>query len=229
MIDTILVPQGAEYKAVCKGLSRVAISAPPVFPIPVGTSAVRKFLKNWLQSGHLSHFQQPLVLLMGLCGSLSLQHNVGDVVLYQSCIYLCSNNNPKTLLCDSKLTTKLQSKLQKKAFMGIGLTSDRVISSAQEKLNLGQVYGADVVDMEGFAALEVLSQEGVAVAMLRVVSDDAHHNIPDLSHAFNADGSLQPLPVAISLLRQPIAATRLISGSLRGLRVLRHIIESVNS
>ncbi|MEC4816985.1 MAG: phosphorylase [Scytonema sp. PMC 1069.18] len=229
MIDTILVPQGAEYKAVCKGLSQVAISPPTVFPIPVGTLSVSKFLKDWIQSEHFSHLPQSKVLLMGLCGSLSPRYNVGDIVIYQSCIYPCSNKNKKTLLCDLELTKTLQSKLQKRAFLGVGLTSDRVISSANEKLHLGQVYGADVVDMEGFAALEILSQAGVAVAMMRVVSDNTHHNIPDLSHAFNANGSLQPLPLAICLLRQPIAATRLISGSLRGLRVLRHITESVGN
>lgn len=107
--------------------------------------------------------------------------------------------------------------------MGIGLTSDRLIYAANEKRYLGQVYGADVVDMEGFAALEVLSRFGVAVSMLRVVSDDIHHNIPNLTNAFNPDGSLQARLLAIGLLRQPIAATRLIFGAMRGLQVLQNV------
>jgi hypothetical protein len=77
--------------------------------------------------------------------------------------------------------------------------------------------------MEGFAALEILSQAGVAVAMLRVISDNCHHNIPDLTSAISADGSLQALPLAIAMLRQPIAATRLILGAMRGLEVLQDI------
>ncbi|HEY9727086.1 MAG TPA: hypothetical protein V6D50_11625, partial [Chroococcales cyanobacterium] len=68
-----------------------------------------------------------------------------------------------------------------------------------------------------------LSQVGAAVAMLRVVSDDCHHDIPDLSPALSADGSMRPLPMAIAFGRQPIAATRLITGALRGLRVLEDV------
>jgi hypothetical protein len=48
--------------------------------------------------------------------------------------------------------------------------------------------------------------------MLRVVSDDSKHDIPNLTSAINSDGSLQPLPLAITMIRQPIAATRLIRG-----------------
>jgi hypothetical protein len=76
--------------------------------------------------------------------------------------------------------------------------------------------------MEGYAALQVLSELGIAVAMLRVISDDVRHNIPNLTNAFD-DGSLQTFPLAMGLLRQPIAATRLVSGSLRGLRVLQDL------
>jgi nucleoside phosphorylase len=88
--------------------------------------------------------------------------------------------------------------------------SDRLIWSAAEKRHLGR--GVDVVDMEGFAALEFFLPQGVPTAMLRVVSDDEHHDIPDLTPAFNSDGSLQPL-----------AATRLIRGSLVGLKVLEQV------
>jgi hypothetical protein len=103
------------------------------------------------------------------------------------------------------------------------LTSDRLIWSAAEKCELGKIYTAEVVDMEGFAALKVLGQAGIAVAMVRVVSDDCHHNLPDLTAALSLDGALQPLPLALGLLRQPIAAARLIRGALRGLQVLQRV------
>jgi hypothetical protein len=63
--------------------------------------------------------------------------------------------------------------------------------------------------------------------MLRVISDNCHHNIPDLSSALSSDGSLQTLPLAIGLLRQPLAATRLILGALRGLKVLQDVTTSL--
>ncbi|MBG1270431.1 phosphorylase family protein, partial [Nostoc sp. WHI] len=103
------------------------------------------------------------------------------------------------------------------------LTSDRVIWSAAEKRRLGETLAADVVDMEGFTALEFFNSAGVAVAILRVVSDDCHHDIPDLTPAINSDGSLRPLPLAMGLLRQPLAATRLIRGSLKALKMLKQV------
>ncbi|MBV9388464.1 MAG: hypothetical protein JOZ78_18730 [Chroococcidiopsidaceae cyanobacterium CP_BM_ER_R8_30] len=59
--------------------------------------------------------------------------------------------------------------------------------------------------------------------MVRVVSDSCHHNIPDLTSAISPSGSLQPLPLALRLIRQPIAGTRLIRGALRGLQVLQQV------
>ncbi len=104
-----------------------------------------------------------------------------------------------------------------------GLTSDRPIWSAQEKGKLGQIYDAGVVDMEGFAALEVLTEVGIAVAMVRVVSDDCDRDIPDLTPAIAPDGSLQPFSLALAMLGHPLAAARLIQGSLRGLKVLQQV------
>ncbi|NJM72407.1 MAG: phosphorylase [Scytonema sp. RU_4_4] len=225
LVDAILVAQGPEYKSVCKGLNRLTVPTPPVFPIPMGPSAFTKYLEQWLQAGHLCQHQQPRVLLMGLCGSLSSKYSVGKAVLYRSCIYPGAEEKKTSteLFCDRELTEILQKRLKDRVFTEIGLTSDRLIYSASEKLQLGQAYGADVVDMEGYAALEVLSRLGIAVAMLRVISDDVHHNIPNLTNAFHISGSLQAFPLAMGLLRQPIAATRLVSGSLRGLRILQDL------
>jgi hypothetical protein len=219
-VDAIFVAQGPEYKSVCKGLNRVAVPTPPVFAIPMGPLLFTHYLEKWLQAGHLSNHSQPKVLLMGLCGSLSPRYSIGKALLYRSCIY--PNRKATELLCDMELTKTLQNKLQNRVFTGIGLTSDRLIYSSHEKLQLGQAYNADVVDMEGFAALEVLNHVGIAVAMVRVISDDANHNIPNLTHAFH-QGSLQALPLAMGLVRQPIAATRLVFGSLRGLRILEDL------
>ena len=200
------------------------IPTPSVLPIPVGTLPLTRYLEKLQQDGYFLNQPQPRVLLMGLCGSLSPRYSVGDIVLYQSCSYE-SNTSRLLRLCDPELTTTLYHHLKQRAFLVKALTSDRLIYCATQKRHLGQLYDTDVVDMEGFAALEVLSQAGVAVAMLRVISDDTHHNIPDLSSALSPDGSLQPLPLAIRLIRQPIAAARLIRGALRGLQVLREVTQ----
>ncbi len=266
--QTILVPQGAEYKAVCRGLSRVKPPIPLVVPIPVSPKPVTRYLERWQQAGHFLKYPKPKVLLMGLCGSLSPHYAIGDIVLYQDCVYepnrftpsspqltspptpllqgegsstppfptregglgglgqpYASSIEPTPLsqACDSELTTLLHQKLKERVSLVRALTSDRIIFSAQEKHHLGQLYSTQVVDMEGFAALEVLSQAGMAVAMVRVISDDSHHNLPNLTSALSPDGSLKPLPLAFGMMRQPIAATHLIRGALQGLRVLQEV------
>jgi hypothetical protein len=211
----IIVPQGAEYKAVCRGLSRSTTVKQNVIPIPVGSQAAIRYLQTCQDK---LWNPQTKVLMMGLCGSLRDRFQVGDVVLYDECVY-----ETKVQQCDRSFTAELYTHLQDKVSLVKGLTSDRVVCSAKEKLHLGKISGADVVDMEGFAALEFFQQAGVEVAMLRIVSDDSQHDIPDLTSAINSDGSLQPLPLAMSMIRQPIAATRLIKGSLRGLKVLEEV------
>ncbi|MEH2375889.1 5'-methylthioadenosine/S-adenosylhomocysteine nucleosidase family protein [Nostoc sp.] len=235
-INTILVPQGAEYKAVCRAFRGVNGSIPTVVAIPVGMKPLLKYLHA---SPANAQFLTPKsrVLIMGICGSLSDRYKVGDLVLYQDCLY-----QGKQQECDRTFTAQLHSALltpirlrpsttlrtsSRQAHSPLNLvkalTSDRVIWSAAEKRHLGETLAADVVDMEGFTALEFFNAAGVDVAILRVVSDDCQHNIPDLTSAINSDGSLNPLPLAIGMLRQPLAATRLIRGSLTALKVLEQV------
>lgn len=222
-IQAILVPQGSEYKTVCRGLKRSTASTPLVFPIPIGVSALTKYLKELRQAGHFSSHSQPRVLLMGLCGSLTPRHSIGDIVLYESCVYQSQDTTQLLQACDPTLTAWLYDKLKEKAVLVKALTSDRLVYSAAEKHTLNQLHNAEVVDMEGFATLDVLHQAGVAVAMVRVISDDSQHNLPNLTSAISPDGSLLPLPLAIGMIRQPIAATRLIQGALYGLRALQEV------
>ncbi|WP_373528915.1 phosphorylase [Nostoc sp.] len=225
-IDTILVSQGAEYKAVCRGLSGMTGSIPTVLPIPVGMKPLLKYLQQSQANGKFLAAKSR-VLIMGLCGSLSDRYTVGDIVLYEDCVY-----QGKRQECDRTFTAQLHSALStphSPLNLVKALTSDRVIWSAVEKRRFGETLAADVVDMEGFTALEFFNPPGVAVAMLRVVSDACHHDIPDLTPAINSDGSLRPLPLAIGLLRQPLAATHLIRGSLKALNVLEQVTNLVFS
>ncbi|HEY9669580.1 MAG TPA: phosphorylase, partial [Coleofasciculaceae cyanobacterium] len=173
----ILVPQGAEYKAVCRGLSRVKCPKLQVLPIPVGPKPLAEYLKQWQQSEDYRNDPPLKILVMGLCGSLSPQLVVGDIVVYQGCVGESDAPISGLRSCDEELTTVLHNKLEKQVPVVKALTCDRIIVSAQEKCHLTQLYDTQVVDMEGYAALETLAESGVAVAMLRVISDDSHHNL----------------------------------------------------
>ena len=220
-IDTILVPQGAEYRAVCQGLKQAQLDKIQVKSIPIGVDNLPKLR----QDNSFWRTNPQRVLIMGLCGSLSPAHQVGDAVLYQDCFYSDKNCYFTTsqLSTDRKLTDNIYGGLGSQISLVTALTSNRPICKAREKLSLYRTYPASVVDMEGFAYLQELQQRGIAVAMLRIVSDGATDELPDLSGAIDFQGNLQTLPLAIAAIKQPIAAMRLIGGSLKALKVLRYI------
>lgn len=157
--------------------------------------------------------------MMGVCGGLAPDLAVGDRVLYRCCISAAEEALPCT--CDRGLTEQIHQHLMGQIRVVQAVTCDRVVATPADKQHLAQRFKADVVDMEGFSALSLLQELGVAVAMIRVVSDDSQHAIPDLSSAFDANGSLRPLALTQALVRQPIAGLRLIRGSLRGIQELQ--------
>lgn len=216
MINTILVPQGAEYQAVCRGLKNIA-PQPDVLPIPIGIIPVTSYLQQWQQNQSLPQ----TVLVVGLCGSLSPDYQIGDIVLYEECLDWHGAREQ----CDRTLTAQIRQHISKQLPLVKSLTSDRPISSVQEKQKLALSSQADVVDMEGLAILANLPTK---VAMLRVISDDCVQDLPDLSKAISSEGALLPLPLTLAMLRQPLAAMRLIDGSLKSLRVLEEAIASLH-
>ncbi|GAB4226021.1 MAG: hypothetical protein Kow0049_04660 [Stanieria sp.] len=220
-VDLIFVPHGAEYQAVKRGLKQTKTDI-KLLSIPMGGEAVAKYYqqlknKSWQDSVNR-------VLILGLCGSLSSQEQVGDVVLYQDCLFVSNSSSSEKQIyrTDTQLTNLIASQLTTKFSLVRGVTCDRIITKVEEKLSLAKLYQADVVDMEGVAILEALSN--CSVAILRVVSDDCRYNLPDLNYAFDRDrGKLRTIPLTVTLLFQPQAAVRLIQGATKGLKVLQQI------
>ncbi len=220
-IPTILVVQGAEYQAVCRGIRKVG-ATPQVIPLPIGQAPVQIFLESQLQQGLIADRSQMLV--MGLCGSLRSDYSIGDQVVYQQVLSL-SRTGLSTELnidrCDPQLTALLQQRLNLKLVKA--WSSDRFIHSVQTKQHLGQAYDADVVDMEGAAVFTALAEIGAAVTMLRVVSDGCDDELPNLSGAISPSGRLMPQALLRAMLRQPIGSLRLMRGIWIGLKVLENV------
>jgi len=204
--DAVLVPQGAEYQAVARACQ--GYPGPSIIAVPAGAALGPRL--ETLLSGQ--SWQR--LLIMGLCGSLDPRFGLGSVVIYQACIGL----DGQTETCDPDLRLELGRVLPNAEVLA--LTSARVVSLAREKRQYHAQFGAQVVDMEGQVALKVLTRHGIAVAMVRVVSDDSEHDLPDLNAAFTPQGGLQPLALAQALLKSPMAGLRLVHGSLQALRVL---------
>jgi hypothetical protein len=207
----ILVPQGAEFQAVRRGLRRSQNTQPILSAIPIGIAPVTQVLAK-LETAK-PHSQ---VLVMGLCGSLANDLAVGDVVVYESCQGLnLVGLNQQEWPC--QVMEVPNSKIVR------GVTTDRVITQITEKQKLHQITGGDVVDMEGIAILQFFQPLGIPVSIVRVVSDDLSGDLPDLGGAIDPNGHLKPFPLGLKLLQQPRSAWRLIDGSMRGLSRLEKL------
>jgi hypothetical protein len=234
-IDAILVPQGSEFNAVKQGLMSLKPSqpSPPSQPsklqtlqaIPVGPEPLRAFLRNWHPAQPLN--QPPRVLVMGLCGALTPTLKVGDAVLYDTCTDGIVPDYGSIQSCDVKVCKEILQKFAQDGMHSLAhvraLTTAAVVFRAVDKAALAETSGAEVVDMEGWVALNDLRRRGMVVAMVRVVSDDCHHDLPDLSAAFSPTGQLLPLPLALGMVQRPRGALRLIRGSLTGLKKLEQL------
>jgi hypothetical protein len=222
-VCAIFVPQGAEFKSVQRGLNRRTQSSIALYAIPMGPQPVHAYLQQWQHTELQSLGDSPSVLLMGLCGSLVPELGIGDRVLYRSCLDAQGIDSVPQLDCDEPLLKTLQERLGKTVTIVTSLTCDRMVHRATEKQALSLRYGTQVIDMEGHAFLSTFQSLGVAVNMLRVVSDDALHDLPDLSAAITDTGTLKPMALAATMIREPQNALRLIQGSLKGLKQLEQI------
>jgi nucleoside phosphorylase len=211
----ILVPKGAEYQAITKNFPQNHQNHNwQISPTPIGCNAVGKYLQSL---DHLQQYQQ--VIVMGLCGSLNPQLKVGDIVVYGSCMY-----QSQSLKCSPLSINTAKSPVKSLIkFTVQALTSDRPIYLAAEKQTLYKTTQADVVDMEGYVVLEFFKKLNIPVGMIRVVSDDAGYDLPNLDQAIDRDGNLKPLELAIAFTKNPIAAIRLIRGSLKSLQILSEV------
>ncbi|MCM1984147.1 5'-methylthioadenosine/S-adenosylhomocysteine nucleosidase family protein [Lyngbya confervoides] len=225
-IDVILVPKGEEFKAVQRGVERALATfsdsqAIKIVALPVGPGPVGRFMQTWMASMSVNcDDHRPTVILMGLCGGLQSSLPVGQAVLYEHCLDGTRSQISAEIPCSTQLFSTLSNILGDRVTIVTGVTCDRVISRAAQKQQLAQTHAADVVDMEGVVALTCLRDQGYEVGMVRVVSDNARGDVPDLNHAFDAQGNLRPSKLAGQFLKQPLGALRLIRGSLKALAVL---------
>lgn len=226
-IGTILVPQGIEYQTVWRAMGDIT-AKPSILAIPVGIDPLTAYLRTQAQFPEFLNSLSKGVLVMGLCGSLTSQYGVGQGVLYDGCGYV-KGNQWQWEGCDSALNDQIQTILADKVVRVKGISCDRVISSAVEKKRLAQKYSVDMVDMEGFAILRFCNARKIPCTMLRVISDDCTQALPDLSVAFEEQGQLNSVKLAVMMLKAPFASLRLIQSSLNALQQLKRITHHLKS
>jgi nucleoside phosphorylase len=182
---TMLVPRGAEADAV-----RRARPAARVVELPAGAASARA----------LPEFEDgETVVVMGLCGGL-WRLKAGDVAIYARVV-----DAAHTIHLEPDLIDELTGALPR-AVVANACTTRRVITTVDARTALAQRFNADVVDMEGTHLAEALGARGVRFAMVRVVSDDAGRDLPPIEDAIDAQGRMQPMPVALAFAKKPLAA-----------------------
>jgi adenosylhomocysteine nucleosidase len=84
------------------------------------------------------------------------------------------------------------------------LTVDRVVLRATEKVELHSSYQADLVDMESSAVAAICHEKLVRFLSIRVISDDAHRDLPDeVAAIMNPSGSYRVGATLRSVWRRP--------------------------
>ncbi|GAC1309890.1 MAG: hypothetical protein NVSMB19_23860 [Vulcanimicrobiaceae bacterium] len=219
MIDTIFVPRGSEERAVRKAVARAG-SHVRIVITGIGPLAGERAAREALAGPTLD-----AALVTGLCGVLSPAFAVGDTLVYSE---LAHAHEPPVVL-DPALAQSVSERLPD-ALTGIrAIASERVVTTAREKLQLGERYRAQAVDMESRAIVQRLSERRIGVCVARVASDGVFDDLPELDRALDGSGGIDGFALALAMLRRPLAGARLARNGSRALAALERTVFAIVS
>jgi hypothetical protein len=210
--DAIVVPRGAEARAVERGWPT---PRPPLIAVPAGAAAASALTGVELAEVGLTNAGRVrTALVLGVCGALDPGLRIGDAVVYSRIVDGC-----EIIELDRELMAACAG-LFACAPLGVAVVP-RVVSRVTEKAAIRAATGAAVIDMEAASVARALHQIGMRVAMVRVVSDDALGELPNLNSIYNTSGALRPIALAFALLRAPGRSVVFIVHALNALRALQ--------
>lgn len=171
-----------------------------------------------------------LALVCGFAAGLSPAVQVGDVVLYDRC--LSAGEEAGECHVDPSWIRVIQRVLNRTGISlarCTGLTIDRVLTTADEKIVLGRRFSAQAADMESYHILRGMQKLAVPALVLRAISDDVTQTVPNLDLAIDEAGGLQISRLLRLFLRRPLPAARLARTSWRAADSLRRAVHSILS
>ena len=140
-------------------------------------TSLRKFLEKNLPK---------LVLTCGFAGGLNPELETGDVV------FMTGYPALEERLADADAT------------LANFFTAPRIATTVAEKKKLREETGADVVEMESGAILAVCRESRIPCAMVRVISDAAHEDLPlDFNKLSRPDMSLHYGKLFLAIAKSP--------------------------
>jgi adenosylhomocysteine nucleosidase len=159
----------------------------------------------------------------GFAGALGEEHRVGDILVAESVQEL---GKSKTLQCSRNLVDAAVNDGAR--LVKMFLTSNQVISSAEEKKKLAPFAGA--VEMESFAVLDAAQRRKKSVVAIRVISDSMLHDVPvEVSTMVDEKGQVKIGGVVRYVARHPLqlpALLRLGRDSRTATEALAHFLEA---
>jgi nucleoside phosphorylase len=180
-------------------------------------------------AAHLRNNKYEALVVAGLAGALDPKLKTGDAVVFDTC-HNARAGNGTIVACDDGLSQFISEELVKSGqgcYRGAGVTVDKIITRASEKIDLGARYRAAAVDMETYDSLTVCAEFGLSAAALRVVSDDAASDLPDFNRAINPDGRMNNWRMAVAIMMSPIDSIRFLLSIKRVLSSLRTSLQTI--
>ncbi len=183
-------------------------------------------------AAHLGETKYDALFIIGLAGALSPDLKTGEVIFYDTCFVfrpefgMAAKLPPsdQSSVCDFQVSSSLRQLLMEEGLacmFGAGLTLDFMVTTPEEKLAMGESYGAAAVDMESHDLITVGTQFGLPVIVLRVILDEATQKTPDFNLALDAAGRMNNAKAFFSMLLRPIAAIQFFFSLSQAMKVLR--------
>jgi hopanoid-associated phosphorylase len=144
------------------------------------------------------------ILSFGICGALSPELEIGSVVVGAELVCRDERRQPDEVWTDILTSTC-------DAATGVVAGSDSVLLTETAKAALHLDTGAIAADMESHIVARVAAERRLPFAVLRAVSDDAHHALPPAAaFALNTEGRVDYSAVMLSLIDDPSQINALI-------------------
>ncbi|HXV01789.1 MAG TPA: hypothetical protein VG166_14945 [Caulobacteraceae bacterium] len=165
------------------------------------------------------------VMSFGLCGGLDPGLKVGDTVIGTGVVSGEDRYEP-----GHAWTRQIASALPHATQVHFA-ASESIVGSRGEKADLRERTGAGAVDMESHLVARAAEKAGVPFAIVRTVSDSAHHDLPHAAKAgFKPDGTVDVLAVIGALFRRPSDLAPLIAlarAAGQAVKALEHAADSI--
>jgi len=206
----------------CRGL----LGAPPgqkritVLQCGMGAPGFAERLRE-----HLRLHRYDALIVAGLAGGLDPNLKSGDTVIYDLChdarTLSGSSSKEKPFACDENASIRCEGKVSdflfsslrlsgQRCFRGSGVTVNRIITEARNKISLGVSCHALAVDMETYDVLRVCADLSLPASALRIISDESGSDLPDFNWAAQADGQMNIWRTAAAMAARPAASLQFL-------------------